>query len=138
MILKQNISSPDFLGVAASALCAVHCMATPFIFLAKACTDTCCTDAPLWWRLIDYLFLGISFAAIYYATKTSTKRWIKQALWFTWVVLLLTLLDEGIGMALLPEHFIYLPAGAIVVLHLYNQKYCQCADDKCCTELGKA
>ena len=51
----------DKIGVISSTLCMIHCIITPFIFLAKACSISCCSDGPVLWQIIDYLFLGISF-----------------------------------------------------------------------------
>ena len=96
MILARKIVNPDIIGVTASTLCFIHCVATPFIFVAKACSSTCCTEAPLWWKAVDFLFLAISFIAIYYTTKTSTKNWVKYALWVTWTLLLFVILNESL------------------------------------------
>lgn len=121
------------LGASASGLCLVHCAATPFLFIAQACSVHGCAHTPVWWQSIDYIFLGISFFAIFYATRNSSKNWVKMALWGSWAILLITLLDEALGFGILFESFIYVPAIAIVGLHLYNQRYCQCADDSCST-----
>ena len=128
--------NPDFIGMAASTLCLIHCISTPFIFLAKACTvsATCCADAPIWWRLIDYVFIAVSFAAIYFATKNSTKNWVKIALWAAWFALVLVVVVETIGANLLPAQVVYIPAFVIIALHFYNQKYCRCGGDDCRTD----
>ena len=132
--MKAISVNPDTLGIVASTLCLIHCIATPFLFLAKACSTTCCADAPIWWQVVDYMFIVVSFAAIYFATKNSSKKWVKVALWSTWVVLLFTIVSETIGASLLPTQFVYIPALSIVILHLYNQKYCKCTEDGCCVE----
>ncbi len=132
--LNFEKSQADKLGIIASTLCLIHCMVTPFLFIAKACTATCCSSTPYWWKMIDYLFLVISFIAIYYAVKKSTKQWLKFALWLSWGILLLTILNESLLVISLPESFIYFPALSIVALHLYNYRYCRCAEDKCCTK----
>ena len=44
----------DTVGAAASFLCMIHCVATPFLFVAQACASTCCSAAPTWWRAIDF------------------------------------------------------------------------------------
>ncbi len=134
MILYRKTIDPDFIGVAASSLCFIHCAATPFLFVAKVCSETCCVDTPIWWQVIDYLFIIVSFAAIYYATKNSTKKWVRIALWSSWVLLLLTILGETLQLGFIPETFIYLPALAIVGLHFYNYKYCKCKQDDYCIE----
>lgn len=128
MVLR---SKADTIGIISSSLCMIHCIATPLLFLAVACTDSCCADAPGWWRAIDYIFLVVSFAAIFYATKHSSKRWVKYALWAAWTLLLISCMSEAFETGWLPEWFIYMPALSIVALHIYNRKYCQCDDDNC-------
>lgn len=130
-ILNFDKQRADTIGIIASSLCLVHCVATPFLFIAKACAATCCSNTPSWWRSIDYFFLVVSYVAIYYATKNSTKNWVKIALWVTWIVLLFTIFNESVTIITLPEMFIYYPALGIVLLHLYNRKYCTCKEDKC-------
>ena len=71
----------DKIGIISSSLCMIHCMGTPFIFIAKACTTTCCSNAPTWWLMIDYLFLIISFVAIYFTTTKELKSWINISFW---------------------------------------------------------
>jgi hypothetical protein len=132
----QKVITPDLFGALASSLCLVHCAATPFLFIAKACSSTCCADSPIWWQAIDYLFIVVSFVAIYFATKKSTKTWIQTAFWGSWILLLFTLLAETFELGLFSKSFIYVPAFAIVGLHFYNLKYCQCSEEECC--LGMA
>lgn len=122
----------DYLGAVAGFLCLIHCVATPFLFIAKSCASTCCTDTPVWWQLIDYLFLIISFFAIYQSTKTTQKPWVKVALWICWTALSLIILNEQVQVIYLAKEIIYIPSILIVVLHLYNLKYCQCAKTECC------
>ena len=132
MIQVHKVMRPDLFGALASSLCLVHCALTPFLFLAKACSVTCCTDSPIWWQAIDYLFIVVSFFAIYFATKKPTKTWIQKAFWMSWGILLFTLLSKTFGWSLFPKSFIYIPAFAIVGLHFYNLKYCQCSEEGCC------
>lgn len=124
----------DNLGALAGLLCFIHCMATPFVFVVKACSDSCCSDSPVWWKSIDYVFLIISFGAIYFATRNSSIQWIKGSLWGFWLLLLIVILNESFGFITLSEYIIYIPALAIVGLHLYNRRYSTCVDDECCNE----
>lgn len=137
MIRSQKIANPDFIGAVASVLCLIHCIATPFLFIAKACSVTCCSAAPFWWQAIDYLFLVISFVAIYYATKNASKKWVRIVLWSSWTLLLFTILNETLKTGLLPKSFVYFPALLIVVFHFYNLKYCKSSDKECCTFSNK-
>ena len=131
--IKQK---PDVLGTLASTLCLLHCIATPFFFIAQTCSATCCDVTPIWWQIIDYIFLTISFFAIYWSTKTTTINWIKPALWLSWFALLVVIFNEKIELFLLPKFAIYFPAFALMILHLFNKKYCKCRNDKCCTNEG--
>ena len=122
----------DFIGASASLLCLIHCVATPFLFLAKSCSDICCAETPIWWKTIDYLILLISFIAIYRSTKTSNSTPIKWLLWISWISLALIVLNESVNLVDINKNIILIPALALVILHLYNLKYCQCQTDYCC------
>ncbi|MEO0405162.1 MAG: MerC domain-containing protein [Bacteroidota bacterium] len=124
----------DNVGVMAGTLCLIHCMITPFLFLAKACTASCCADAPVWWQALDYVFIVVSFWAIFYATKHTSKEWMKSALWISWSILFVVLLIQSFSGGWLPELFVHVPALTIVGLHFYNRRYCQCEQDSCCVE----
>lgn len=123
----------DKIGILASTLCLIHCIATPFLFLASSCSSNCCESSPNWYSSLDFIFLLISLFAVYQSSKNSSKQWMKYAMWSSWAVLLAVLLSENIHIFSLPEYTIYFPALALVVLHIYNLKYCQCKIGTCCT-----
>ena len=129
ILIKQK---SDILGSFASSLCLVHCVATPFLFLAQASAVTCCDGPPTWWKFMDYFFLAISFFAIYWTTRTTTIKWMTPMLWLSWSVLAGIILNEKVALLSIPEAAIYIPAVALVALHIYNRKYCTCNTDKCC------
>ena len=129
----QKILLPfDSIGIIASTLCTIHCIATPFIFIAKACTATCCSEAPTWWLMIDYLFLIISFLAIFFINKNLNIKWLKSTFWISWLVLLFTIANHSINIIILPKNFIYIPSISIVLLHFYNLQFCKCKNETCC------
>jgi uncharacterized membrane protein len=130
IILKQKT---DLIGAITSTLCLMHCIATPFIFIAQSSAMVCCESAPVWWRLIDYFFLVISFLAVYRSTQTTASYWIKPFLWLSWSVLFIIIMNEKIAWFSFSEQAIYFPALALIALHLYNKKYCQCNTTNCCT-----
>lgn len=129
VISLKSQNKSDLIGAFASGLCLLHCIATPLLFIVQTCSATCCEASPSWWKWLDYIFLVISFVAIFRSSKTTTKRWIGQALWLSWSVLAFIILNEKTGWLLLPEFSIYIPALALIALHLYNQKYCQCNEN---------
>lgn len=124
----------DYLGIVAGFLCLIHCIATPFIFIVKSCATTCCASTPIWWHAIDYIFLFVSFLAIYHSTKNTQKTWVKNAFWVNWAALLFIIANEKLELIYLAKEIIYIPSALIVILHIYNLKYCQCKEDKCCAK----
>lgn len=124
----------DALGATASTLCLVHCLVTPFLFIVQSCSQVCCSSdvVPTWWVLLDYLFLGISFVAILWSSKTTSKSWMKYAMWTSWILLLAVILNERLEMVGINTYLNYVPALSLVFLHVYNRRYCQCKTDKCC------
>ena len=132
--MKSITYKPDSLGALASLLCLVHCALTPFIFISQACVVSCCEESPVWWQSIDYLFLIISFFAIYKSAKTSSNRVIKKLLWFFWCALCLLILNKSIQLFSISHNFMYSTAIFLSILHLYNLRYCQCKSKGCCVE----
>ncbi|MCR1024280.1 MerC domain-containing protein [Cellulophaga baltica] len=129
IVVKQK---SDILGTLASTLCLLHCVATPFLFLAQAGSAAFTHSPPTWWKFMDYFFLALSFIAIQWTAKTTTIKWLVTMLWLSLLALAAILLNEKLKLIALPEAVIYIPAIALAMLHLYNRKYCKCNADKCC------
>ena len=134
--MESSLKNSDRIGAIASFLCLLHCLATPFIFIAQSCTKSCCAEAPLWWRLMDIIFLVISFFAIRKACSTTTSSWIKPTLWLAWGVLTLLIINDHLQWLTISETIKNIVALILISLHLYNLKFCQCKEDKCCTQNG--
>lgn len=130
--MKLTLQKPDTIGALASTLCMIHCFATPFIFIAHTHASACCDTAPTWWKWIDYLFLVVSFFAVSRSTKTTSKNWMRIALWISWTALFAIIVNERMSVIHLPEVVTYVIASSLVILHLYNRRYCQCKNDECC------
>ena len=135
IINSLKTTNSDFVGAFASGLCLIHCIATPFIFIAQTSVATY-SNPPLWWGFIDILFIGISFFAVYWSAINSSRLWMKYALWISWAGLCFIIMNEKIGLLSIPEFSIYIPAIALIGLHIYNKKYCQCKDENCCTSVS--
>ena len=131
-MLKSIILKPDSIGSIASMLCLLHCIATPFIFITQACTMSCCAGAPTWWQSLDYLFVIISFFAIFRSTQTSSNKNIKIALWTFWSIFFILIMNKAIQLYYINPNFIYATGITLAILHIYNLTYCQCEDEKCC------
>ena len=61
LLNRIYIKHPDNLGATFSSLCALHCYVTPLIFI----TQSHIAIVPGWWQSLNYLFLSLSFFAIY-------------------------------------------------------------------------
>ena len=131
--MKEITIKADSIGIIASSLCLVHCIATPFLFIASSSSAIHIDTSPEWWHWMDFLFLIISFFAVWQTSKMSSKSWIKYALWSSWLLLFGAIINEKLQLLALPETTIYFSAPGLVVLHFYNLKYCQCTIDGCCT-----
>lgn len=131
MINAINIKSKsDIIGATASSLCFLHCVATPFLFVAHASTVAIEASHPWWWGMLDIFFLIISFFAVYWSARKTSRSWIKYALWSAWLLLTLLIVNEKLELWHFSEEAIYVPAISLIVLHVYNRNFCQCADKK--------
>ena len=132
MIVKTRPKS-DVIGAMASGLCVLHCLATPFLFIAQTCSvSDCCNSGPVWWSAIDYLFVGITFFAVYHSSKSTSQDWVKYDLYTTWVMLTFLVLNEKLGFLPIAEYWKYLTAFGLISVHMYNLKFCQCVEEPCC------
>ena len=135
-VRRMNLNLPsrksDTIGVLSSGLCMIHCLATPFFFVASACSVSCCSGAPLWWQWIDYVFLVISFIAVKHSTVSTNSKWVKLGLWFSWVGLLFFVLNIKFLWFNISPNMKFIPAFSLIGVHLYNLKYCQCKSKESC------
>lgn len=130
--IVDTTAKSDLFGELASSLCMLHCLATPLLFVVQASTTSCSEIGPFWWRTLDYLFLIVSILAIHQSVRMTTAPWMPKAMYATWGVLAILIINEGLHLLPIPHLLIYLPAFSLVVLHLYNHKYCRCTTEQCC------
>ena len=132
--MKIIYVNSDHIGVTASSLCMLHCFFTPLLFLSQATTLTLTQKIPFLWHSLNFLFLLISFLAIFYTIKNSTKLSVKVLLVSTWLILSSLIINEFFEISSLPEIYTYAAAISLSGLHIYNLKYCRCDDDNCCKD----
>ena len=131
--IKDTVSSrSDDIGASASTLCMIHCLITPLFFAAQATSLSCAEISPLWWKSIDFLFLLVAFFAIYFTSKNTTAPWVPYALFISWFLLSMLVVNNSAHWVSLPHALIYIPALTMALVHLYNKRYCQCLDTTCC------
>ncbi len=132
----MNISyirnNSDAVGILASGLCLVHCLLTPFVFVAHSGITMIEDGQAFWWKSLDLIFLVLSYFAIRRSIRTTSKPSIKYAFWASWLFLVGIIINEKLEVIPLPEEMIYIGSLSLVILHFYNLKYCQC-EKECCT-----
>lgn len=133
MIPSIRSLNSDFIGVFASTLCAVHCMATPLLFVVQSCTSTCCAheSSPLWWSIIDYVFIVITLFAVYFSSKSAEQSWIKWALYSSWAILTFLIVNEKVDGFEISHSWKYVAAGVLISIHLYNRRRTHCSHQGC-------
>ncbi len=131
MNISHIRNNPDTLGIVASGLCLAHCLVTPFLFMAHTGSVIFQGEHPAWWKSLDIIFLGLSFIAIRKSIKTTSRPNIKYAFWISWLLLFVIVVNEKLTAFPLAEEAIYVVSILLVVLHVYNLKYCQCQQECC-------
>ena len=127
----MNLIKSDSIGILASSLCMIHCVATPFIFVAYTC---CSSESPAWWQAFDIFFLVISLIAVYFSSKDIANKFIISAMWLSWMSLGIILLNDIYLWYEIDHSAIYVPAAMLIILHIYNLKYCQSSGETCCAK----
>ena len=129
MVLTTKNS--DYIGAIAGVLCIIHCIITPLLFLINAELATKQTLFAL--QFIGYVFLIISFFAVYRSALNTTNNTVKVLFFLFWGALLFLILNETFGAFRIAEAFTFISAFSLSALHIYNLNYCQCKDETCCT-----
>ena len=128
--MNISIKNSDYLGVISSLVCLAHCILTPLLFLSQATIVS--HEVPMLWQLLNYIFITLSFIAVYFSSKKTTNIYIKMGFWINWSLLFLCVLNESIEAFSVPELFMYIFASFLCLLHIYSLKYCNCEDENCC------
>lgn len=135
-MIASIIKNSDSLGALASTLCVIHCLATPLLFIAQSCSLSCCESSPMWWSSLDFLFLFISFIAVVQSSKNTINNFTRKALWISWTILFLLIVNEKFLWFPLPKMIAYVSAFTLASLNIYNLKHCQCETESCCIHNG--
>lgn len=106
----------DYLGIAGSVLCIVHCLLTPVLIMTSTLMkDTFVRTSVLG---LDYIFIGVNIIAVYFATRHATSPAIKLALWGFLTLFAGALLLENTSR--LFEYLTYVASVGLVLTHLLN------------------
>lgn len=119
----SNVSmKSDFIGMVASGLCLIHCVATPILFMAGTGLGLPTEAQPTWWGYLDPIFLVLSLLAVYWSVQSTPQAWMKFLFVALWMLLLLLVLNEKFELYHIAEEAIYVPTIGLILLHLYNSR----------------
>ncbi len=106
----------DYLGIAGSILCIVHCLVTPVLIM----TSTLLKDELVRTSFagLDYAFIGVNIIAVYFATRHATSPIIKMALWGFLSLFSVALLLENNSRVF--EYLTYAASIGLVLTHMAN------------------
>ena len=130
--MKTVKLNSDYLGIFSGTLCILHCAFTPILFLSQTQLVKLNLEASVVWKMLNFLFLILSFIAVYRSRKNSNNLYVKRLLLYTWIALCVCILNELFELFHVLEVFSYLAAASLCALHVYNLKYCSCNDESCC------
>ena len=129
-IIKIN---SDHVGITTGILCVIHCMFSPFFYVYQASISSNNFEASFLWDSMNYIFIIISFIAVYKSVLNSSNSIIKSILFISWFALTILILNEQFEILHLQEVYTYLSASILCVTHFYNLKNCRCDNDDCCS-----
>ncbi len=122
MTFSQLTVKSDHIGMLASGLCLIHCVATPLLFMAGAGLGLPTEAQPTWWGYLDPIFLVLSLLAAYWSVRSTPQAWIKFLFVALWMLLLLLVVNEKFELYHIVEEAIYVPTIGLILLHLYNSR----------------
>ncbi len=132
--LKLTHKRSDVLGVLSSSFCLIHCLITPSIFIAQVEMQSYSNRWTLWWTMMSFIFITLSFLAVYFSTKNTSKKNIRPFFWTFWGILSIMTINEAFELSHIPEVYSYAVAVALILTHFYSLRYCQCKDPACCSK----
>ena len=120
----QSHGKADYIGIAGSVLCIVHCLLVPALALGSSFSHNHHSNAGL--LSLDYFFILINAIAVYYATRDHKSLPLRILLWGALSLFSVSLIFENQnGIFTLLG---YAGSGLLIVGHLLNIYICQFAN----------
>ncbi len=127
MEVSQKQKRSDILGAMASGLCVVHCSLTPLFLAMKPIlesTKSGHSTSFAFWSALDFVFLILSLAAVYYSARLTNHNGIRWILWVAWFVFAIGIVSELLHWPY-GKWLMYAGSITLVVAHFRNFRYCQ-------------
>lgn len=106
----------DYIGITGSVLCLIHCLITPVLLMTTTALRH--EHLRIGYLSLDYVFIGVNIAAVYFATKNNQSAPVKRALWGFLVLFTIGIAFENVGPAF--QLLGYAASAGLVMTHLVN------------------
>ena len=106
----------DYIGITGSVLCLIHCLATPVLLMTTTALRH--EHLHIGYLSLDYVFIGVNIAAVYFATKDNQSTLVKRALWGFLILFAIGIACENVGPAF--QLLGYAASAGLVMTHLVN------------------
>jgi len=116
MKTDYTTNKADFIGIAGSVLCLIHCLVTPALMMTTVLAQN--SHLTIGFLSLDYLFIGVNAVAVFFATRHYAPPAIKRALWGFLLLFTLGLLLEDVNP--LFRYLGYAASAGLVIMHLAN------------------
>jgi hypothetical protein len=92
MKISHSHNKADYIGILGSLLCIVHCLAMPVLALGSAFGHD--HHMHIGFLSLDYLFILINAAAVYFATREHRSAFVRILLWSALLLFAVSLIFE--------------------------------------------
>ena len=123
MKISHSHNKADYVGILGSLLCIVHCLAMPVLALGSAFGHD--HHLHIGFLSLDYLFILINAAAVYFATRNHRSVFINILLWSALLLFAVSLIFEERNAVF--QWLGYLGSALLITGHLINLYICQIA-----------
>ncbi|MES2518504.1 MAG: MerC domain-containing protein [Bacteroidota bacterium] len=113
----------DYLGIISSGICLIHCLATPILFFVQRYFQKKLQSDAYENQYWDYVFLLVSFIAVFSTTQHLKSRRIIVVFWAFFTLFAVAILFEDDFKYL---NFLgYTSSIGLIITHLLNIKHCK-------------
>ena len=117
--LDHSHGKADYMGIAGSVLCLIHCLVTPALAIGGSLS---LHDHPAG-GLLNYFFILFNGIAVYFATRDHNIPVLRYFLWTAFVLFSCSLLLEKYNFTF--QLLGYLWSALLILGHGYNLLYCK-------------
>jgi hypothetical protein len=117
---EHSHGKADYIGIAGSLLCLVHCLVTPALAMGTTLSVGHAEEGVF---NFDYFFILLNGAAIYYATREHKLPQLRVFMWVSFALFSISLLLERQSHSF--EVLGYAGSALLIAGHLYNLFLCR-------------